>query len=307
MTPGKSPSAPPRRAIIAALGGAALLAPCARPSNAASSPEPLPGPWSFRGVVKRSGGQISYATLGEGEPLVLLHKLGGSLADWRGAAPLLAAAGRKVIAVDLPGHGQSFMLGSPPYIQTVPETATMIKAALEELGVSRYALAGNSLGGVAGVILAACWPRTISKLALVSVSLIPAMTRAQVDQLDRDVRSAFGPNWEPLPRPQSDIDIVGFNDPKVLEEDNMSRARTGVWLRPAERGVAVAGVTDYLPRITAPTLVLTADRGRYVKYGDVAKAAMSDVRVVRITDSGSFIHQEKPAEAAAAINAFLAA
>ncbi len=296
----------PRRAVMAAMAGAgaALSAP-ARAATAAPK-----GPWTSEGVVKRAGGQIHYATLGEGEPLVLLHKLGGSVADWRAAAPLLAAPrpgrpGRKVIAIDLPGHGGSTMLGSPPFIQTVPETAAMIKAALDELGVTRFALAGNSLGGIAGIVMAAFWPEAISRLALVSVSMIGAMSRERLAKLDADARGQFGPHWEPLPRPPADVAAVGFKDPAVLKEDNESRARTGVWLRPAERGVALVGVTDYMPRVQCPTLVVITDHGRYARYGEVAKATMKDVAVVVIPGSGSFIHQEKPAEAAAAINAFL--
>jgi pimeloyl-ACP methyl ester carboxylesterase len=296
-------SGPPRRQVVAALGAA--MAASAAPASAQALPDK--GPWTGGGLVKRAGGQIHYATLGEGEPLVLLHKLGGSVDDWAACAPLLAAAGRKVIAIDLPGHGESAMLGTPPRIQTVPETTAMIKAALEEIGVTRFAIGGNSLGGICGIVMAACWPGAVTKLALVSVSMIGAMTPAQVEQLDRDARSSFGPNWEPLPLTPKDIAIVGIKDPQVLRADNASRAKAGVWLRPQERGVAIVGVTDYLPRVRAPSLVVQTDSGRYAKYGAVAKATMPDVTVVVIPGGGSFLHQEKPVETAAAMNAFLGA
>jgi pimeloyl-ACP methyl ester carboxylesterase len=316
-----------RRAMIGALGaGLSAMAASSRPAAAqpATNPSgkpsiplaqpppqlPLPpsGPWTGGGVVRRSGGQISYVTLGDekGLPLVLLSKLGGTVADWRKTAPLFAAKGYRVIAVDLPGHGGSTILGAPPHIQTVPETAAEIKAALDEIGVTRFVLGGNSIGGIVGIVMAAFWPEAVSKLVLVSVSMIPAMTRAQVDALDASVRANFGPNWEPLPRPPEDVAMVGFNDQTVLQEDNESRARTGIWLRPAERGVAVVGVTDYMPRVQCPTFVLLADHGRYVKYGATAKALMKTVEVQYISNSGSFIHMERPVEAAAAINAFLA-
>jgi pimeloyl-ACP methyl ester carboxylesterase len=243
--------------------------------------------------------------LGEGEPIVLLSKLGGSTADWRKVAPLLAARGRKVIAVDVPGQGRSTMLGTPPFIQTIPESAAMIKAALDEIGVTRFAIAGNSLGGIVGVVMSAFWPKSVSKLALVSVSLIPAYTREGLAQLDKDARGQFGPNWEPLPRPPADLAIVGVKDPAVQREDDESRARTGIWLRPAERGVALVGVTDYLPRVEAPTLVLISDQGRYARYGKVAQGLMKDVKVVVVPGAGSFIHMEQPQIAGDAINAFL--
>jgi pimeloyl-ACP methyl ester carboxylesterase len=289
-----------RRAAVLSVGGALAASSAAQ----ALVPEPK-GPWTSEGFVKRSGGQVHYACLGEGEPIVLLSKLGGSTADWRKVAPLLAARGRKVIAVDVPGQGRSTMLGTPPFIQTIPESAAMIKAALDEIGVTRFAIAGNSLGGIVGVVMSAFWPKSVSKLALVSVSLIPAYTREGLAQLDKDARGQFGPNWEPLPRPPADLAIVGVKDPAVQREDDESRARTGIWLRPAERGVALVGVTDYLPRVEAPTLVLISDQGRYARYGKVAQGLMKDVKVVVVPGAGSFIHMEQPQIAGDAINAFL--
>ncbi len=51
-------------------------------------------------------GRLNYVRQGDGEPLLLLHSLGGSLVQWSPVMDRLAAE-REVIAVDMPGFGKS--------------------------------------------------------------------------------------------------------------------------------------------------------------------------------------------------------
>lgn len=83
--------------------------------------------------------------MGSGPPLVLVHGLGGSLVNWYPVMELLAAE-RDVIAVDLPGFGESDPLpeGTP---HSAAEMGRAITAHLNALGVERPHVAGNSLGG----------------------------------------------------------------------------------------------------------------------------------------------------------------
>ena len=50
---------------------------------------------------------MNYVVDGEGPPVVLVHGMAASLADWSRLMPLLVSAGYKAIAVDLLGHGDS--------------------------------------------------------------------------------------------------------------------------------------------------------------------------------------------------------
>ena len=126
-------------AALAASGGAQAAEPAVR--SQAIAPIPT-APWTGEGYVQRGGVRIHYATAGNGPPLVLLHKLGGWLSDWRHVAPAMAAKYR-VIAMDMPGHGESTVQGPVPYLQTLPESAALILAALDELNVTRFDLIGN--------------------------------------------------------------------------------------------------------------------------------------------------------------------
>lgn len=80
-----------------------------------------------------------------GEPLLLLHGLGGSQAIWEPVLPLLEPE-RTPIALDLPGFG-----AAPPLAAQVEPSAANLAGAVHErcleLGVERPHVAGNSLGG----------------------------------------------------------------------------------------------------------------------------------------------------------------
>ncbi|MGV9932553.1 alpha/beta fold hydrolase [Streptomyces olivaceoviridis] len=89
---------------------------------------------------------VSYARVGRGEPLVLLHGIGHHRQAWDPVADILATE-REVIAVDLPGFGAS--PGLPDGLSyDLPTTNSVLGALFEALELERPHVAGNSLGGL---------------------------------------------------------------------------------------------------------------------------------------------------------------
>jgi pimeloyl-ACP methyl ester carboxylesterase len=89
--------------------------------------------------------RLAYARLGSGEPLVLLHGQGFSRRCWAPVADELARE-RDVIAVDLPGHGDSPR--QPKGAGNTPsDQAWAVAELLDELGLPSVHVAGNSVGG----------------------------------------------------------------------------------------------------------------------------------------------------------------
>jgi pimeloyl-ACP methyl ester carboxylesterase len=100
---------------------------------------------------------LAYDRTGTGPPLLLLHGLGSCKEMWRPVMPLLARS-HDVIAVDLPGFGDS-----PPGAETVDGMADELAAFADALGLERPHVAGNSMGGglalalgARGVVASAC-------------------------------------------------------------------------------------------------------------------------------------------------------
>jgi len=101
---------------------------------------------------------------GAGAPLVLLHGLGSSRQAWNPVIPALAAR-FDVIAVDLPGFGDSSPVPAPTQ-PTPAALAAAVAGLLDELGVTAPHLTGNSLGGWVALELAATRP--VASLTLLS-------------------------------------------------------------------------------------------------------------------------------------------
>jgi pimeloyl-ACP methyl ester carboxylesterase len=82
---------------------------------------------------------------GSGEPLVLIHGIGSCWQVWNPVLPLLERE-RDVIALDLPGFGASPL--PPGHVPAGLESLTSsVIGLLDELGLERPHVAGNSLGG----------------------------------------------------------------------------------------------------------------------------------------------------------------
>ena len=116
---------------------------------------------------------LNHVRRGRGEPLVLIHPLGGELVVWEPLLDLLARE-RDVIAVDLPGFGGSAPLSNGA-LPTPQLMAGSVASFLDGLAIERAHVAGNSLGGwvalelakagralsVAGLCTAGLWKRPL--------------------------------------------------------------------------------------------------------------------------------------------------
>jgi pimeloyl-ACP methyl ester carboxylesterase len=112
------------------------------------------------------GLSLYYEEHGSGEPLVLLH--GGIGASEMFAAILdeLAEA-RRVIAVDLPGHGHTRDVDRPLRAELLADD---VAALIEHLGLERADVMGYSLGGMVALRTAIQHPARVRRLVLVSTA-----------------------------------------------------------------------------------------------------------------------------------------
>jgi pimeloyl-ACP methyl ester carboxylesterase len=96
---------------------------------------------------------------------ICVHGLTRNAHDFDWIAPALAAEGRRVFALDMPGRGNSPKL-SDPMLYGYPLYVALCAALMDNFHVREVEWIGTSMGGLIGMMLAATQPRRISKLVM---------------------------------------------------------------------------------------------------------------------------------------------
>jgi len=110
--------------------------------------------------------QLHYQTLGEGQPLILLHGLFGAANNWGVVAKHFSKT-HQVISVDLRNHGQSPHHDS----QTYREMADDLIALCDALNLETIHCLGHSMGGKVAMQFAMQYPERVEKLIVVDMAI----------------------------------------------------------------------------------------------------------------------------------------
>lgn len=94
-------------------------------------------------------------------PVLCIHGLTRNARDFEDVAPRIAAAGRRVLAVDVRGRGSSDRAADPTTYQ-VPTYAGDVLAMMDALGIARAAFIGTSMGGLITMTLSALAPARVA-------------------------------------------------------------------------------------------------------------------------------------------------
>jgi len=259
------------------------------------------------------GLRLRYVRAGEGPPLLLLHGMASSIYSWSETLPELSQR-HDVVALDLPGFGLS---DQPPDLSF----ARLVRAtlgAMDELGLERASLAGNSLGGAVAIAIAAEHPERVERLVLLD---------------------AAGFNVDPAQRPAI-LRLAGATPAALLEILPVRRQLTRVALRQVfhdqakvsdervEEYVApllrpgtvrsiqsllgstvadAAAFPDLVARVRAPTLILWGNEDRWVplEQAELFAAAIPGSRTIVLRRCGHTPQEERPIETRALVESFL--
>lgn len=223
-------------------------------------------------AVELDAGEFYYVGYGDraGTPLVLLHGMPSDHTTWARVAPDLAAAGYRVIAPDLRGHGASARTSTYSLEQMRDDLHQLAGA----LGLDRFVLGGHSMGGTVATLFAERYPERLAGLILV----------------DSPPPDGSG-TWDPGPRPDGDLPCDWAVKPAIFAQ--LSRPDPAWWAE--------------LPAITAPALVIGGGSTSPVPQDLLAKAAelIPDATVVTVEGAGHVVHQARPDAFLAAVLSFL--
>jgi pimeloyl-ACP methyl ester carboxylesterase len=161
---------------------------------------------------------VRWATLSWGRatdpPLLLVHGITSNARIWWRVGPALAAAGRRVTAVDMPGHGQTgSWRGRHRLVETAQDLAAFIRAA--RLDQPDLAVVGHSWGGMVTANLPAAGLRP----AVLVLLDPPAMTLEQLTALTVE------PTERPYEDPAEAASVVRAMNPTWSDRDVQTKAK----------------------------------------------------------------------------------
>jgi pimeloyl-ACP methyl ester carboxylesterase len=260
------------------------------------------------------GCRLRYLVGGEGEPLVLLHGLGGAAANWVVVAPLLLP-GRRVLVPELPGHGGSQPLPAAPNLNAYADRIALLA---EREGLSPATVVGHSLGGAIGLRLAIRRPAAMSRLVLAGAAGISSGTRSAryaltITGILKPGRR-IAPHRRLVARSPALKALVfgrwGAADPQALPPEVVEAFLSGPARHTDTFSAAKALMRDDprqdLDRVRCPSLVLWGARDNQLPVGDAfdyARRLRGQLRV--IADCGHLLIGERPDACANAIEDFL--
>ncbi len=207
---------------------------------------------------------------GTGAVIVLVHGFAASKNNWIKLIPKIPKSYR-VIALDLPGHGDSEFKTSETY--SAPVLAEAVISLLEALDIDEYHLVGNSLGGLVITEMAGKYSERIRSLALLnSVGVYPP-NESELQQLlevgDNPLLVNTTEGFDRL------IDFVIYEKPFMLWPIRPSLARKTVARRYKNQKIwndmydNLKEVTGILPLLQMPVLLVWGDRDRVLDISSV--------------------------------------
>jgi pimeloyl-ACP methyl ester carboxylesterase len=234
-----------------------------------------------------------------GAPLVFVHGWTADRHRWDHQAAHFRA-GRRVIRLDLRGHGQSTGAG----VRTVAELADDVLALLDHLEFERCVLVGHSMGGMIAQTIALSRPERVERLVLVGTVARMAYSRGRALLMAASTRVPF--------RLFVAANIQRAFAPGYPREQIRAHIRASAAV-PREVVMTLYGamrafdVLDRAGEIRMPTLIVHGYHDVQLPVRQVLRLAKAcPDAVVRILDAGHELPLEKPAELTEVLDRFLA-
>ena len=246
--------------------------------------------------------EICYNEGGKGETVLLLHGFGGIKEMWTEFAQFLIPS-YHVIVLDLPGHGKSTKSIEASY--TIDTQADRIDQFADALGLSKFHLAGNSMGGTISGEYAAKYPDRVLSLGLFDTGGVPSAEMSEYIMALNDGRNLLiATNREEYNKV---MELVFFKVPDWPEEQmeaGFKRTISDPELKEKIFADIISGSTPPLEaklnKINAPTLILWGDKDRILDVSStkILEKGLSNSKTIIMEEMGHCPQMERPEETA---------
>lgn len=237
-----------------------------------------------------------------GKPVVIMHGWGCRIDTVASIANALSDS-RRVISVDLPGHGKS---SEPPLLDNgqpwgVEEYADCIELLIKSLGLQSPALIGHSYGGRISIILGSRMP--VEKIVLVdSAGIKPKRKLSYYRKV-----YTFKAIKKLLPL------IVGKKRAARIIENRRAKSGSSDYRNasPVMRMVMSKSVNQdlrkFMPEIKAPTLLVWGEKDTATPLSDakIMQSLIPDAGLVSFPEAGHYSFLDNPAHFKAVVRSFL--
>ena len=228
-------------------------------------------------------------------PVLFIHGSGGNAFAWEKVMDGLD--GFHVIAIDLPGHGQSKGEGK----RTIPEYTEFIRDFCDARGIGEVVLGGHSLGG--GIVLdfALRFPGRLKAALLMGTGARLKVVPAALDLLKKMAEGSIPPKFEPW----------AFSEkatPEVLAEGEREWAKTSSKVRYYDMMACDHfDVMGELGKIKCPSLIVCGreDRLTPVKYSEFLRSKIAGSRMEIIEGAAHMPMLETPGALSSVLANFL--
>ncbi len=246
---------------------------------------------------------LHWVERGRGRPLVLLHGLGDAHLTWKELAP--AFADRRVLMLDLPGHGLSDRPDAPYCLEWY---STIVGGWLDQLGLEELDLVGHSFGGGVAQQLLLSHAERVGRVALLAPGghgdeVVLGLRLLQLPGVDRLIQPLIGLGTR-VSFASSLGGRVAPADLRTLGWMNSAPGTARALVRSARAVVGWGGQTvnvgeqsrriGNLPSMP-PTLICWGDRDPVlpVRQAHTAAATLRNAQLEILSGCGHFPHIER--------------
>lgn len=225
-----------------------------------------------RGSLQAADARLSYLEWGsEGPAALLLHGITSNARTWWRVAPRLVEFGFRVVAFDMPGHGQSGETAD----HRIESVARLITQAASQLGMDRMLVIGHSWGGAVALAMAASTDAQVSRVALIDPALIGSaeVGKTRVPNFTKGIGSPADALAPAIAQANPDWHEQDVHWKAEAIEQCRAEAVIGFFTKSGDWDL-----TAKLAEIRVPLLLLVADPAATIINADTRGAAQKHLR-----------------------------